>query len=71
LILGIIVEQICALYYGIQLENVVDFYLNTTALFGPVAVLLILDLVIQRLQFQQHQKGLHDQSQQNSNEMCS
>jgi len=47
--IGVIVEQICALYFGIQFGNAADFYMNTTLLFSPAVVLMSIDLVRQFL----------------------
>ena len=49
LILGILVEQICAVYYGFQYGDVYHFYMNTTIVFVPAVILMSIDLLIQRL----------------------
>jgi len=47
--LGVIVEQTCALFFGIEFGNAVDFYLTTTIVFSPAVVLTSIDLIRQFL----------------------
>jgi len=42
--IGMIVEQISALYWGNYFGNVVEFYITTSLLFSPAVVFIILDL---------------------------
>lgn len=45
--IGMIVEQISALYWGIYFGNLVEFYTTTSLLFAPAVVFIILDLIRQ------------------------
>lgn len=47
MVIGLLIEQISALYFGIQFENLVIFYMNTTIVFSPAIVLMSIDLIRQ------------------------
>ncbi len=47
LALGLITEQISALYWGIYSGNILTFYLSTSLLFAPAVLLMSADLIRQ------------------------
>jgi len=47
--IGMIVEQISALYWGNYFGAVVEFYVMTSLLFAPAVVFIIIDLIVQIL----------------------
>jgi hypothetical protein len=49
LALGLITEQISALYWGIYFGNILIFYLATSLIFAPAVILMSADLIRQYL----------------------
>ena len=47
--IGVIVEQISALYWGIYFGNILEFYIATTLYFSPAIFLIVVDLTRQIL----------------------
>ena len=45
--IGMLVEQISALYWGNYFGNVLDFYITTSLLFAPAVVFILIDLIRQ------------------------
>ncbi len=46
-VIGVIVEQISALYWGNYFGTIVEFYITTSLLFAPAVVFIIIDLIRQ------------------------